>query len=184
MGMKKWNLIPLSDMGKEPIDENDMTLMELLHIRGIKILLVPVVTPSYAFEYSICADQYSFTAYLAARYASDYNVMIYADGDAVIIETDGTLQEILYRRLFSTESTRCVGHRFPLVEHHIQETNEEYAAQCVRDLVTNEDKWHYALNNCKVVLGNIAARTDSIRNFNVHLTDTSGPNVPSGVRDC
>merc|ERR1712115_9998 len=116
--MKKWNRIPISDIKKEPVHGNDMTFMELLHIRGIKILLVPVVTPAYAFSHSVCADQYSFTPYLAARYASDYNVMIYADGDAVIIETNGTLQEILYRRFFSNESTKCVGHRFSLVEHH------------------------------------------------------------------
>merc|ERR1711937_1026199 len=158
--------------------------MELLHIRGIKILLVPVVTPAYAFEHSVCGVQYSFTPYLAARYAADYNIMIYADGGAVLIEHERTLQEILYRRFFSIASTRCVGHRFSLVEHHVQSENEEYAVQCVHDLVTNKNKWDYAMKNCKLEWGNIAARTDSIRAFNVHRAETVAISLPKGVKDC
>merc|ERR550539_170791 len=63
--MKKLNRIPISDMDKVPRNKNDITLMELLHIREIKIMLVPLATPASAFERSVCGGQYTFTPYLA-----------------------------------------------------------------------------------------------------------------------
>merc|ERR550539_464931 len=177
--MKKLNRIPISDMDKVPVGENDMTLVELLHIRGIKILLVPVATPLYAFEHSVCGGQYTFTPYLAARYAADYNVMMYADGDTAMLEKDRTLQEILYRRLFSDENSKCVGHRMRLIEQYVAPENEEHALQCVHNLASNSALLNYATSNCLLAPGHIVARTDSIYAFNVHHPDTLSNHVPS-----
>ena len=187
--MRKMDLIPIDKMGNGanglPVD--DMTLMELLRLRGMKIHVVPITTPSLAFEKSVCGGQYSFTPYLAARFAADYQVMMFIDGDTAIVE-GGTqaLQSILYDRFFSKNSTKCAGHRLRLVEQFVKPENDssERVVQCAHDLASNPKKWEFAMKNCQLKEGHIVARTDSIYAFSVHHPDTIDGYLPAGVENC
>jgi hypothetical protein len=146
-----------------------------------------MVTPSIAFEKSVCGIQYQLTSYITARFAADYQVMIYTDGDTSFIEQTGkTLQEILYDRLFSPTAYRCVGHRFRLLEHYISPDIDtvDHVLNCTYEISNNQDKWLDAVRNCQLKEGHIVARTDSIYELNVHHPDTLIDYVVPGVRDC
>jgi len=165
---------------------SDMTLMELLRKRKINIKVVPIITPSIAFEKSVCGGQYPFAPYLAARYAADYQVIMFIDGDTAMVEKSETLQSILYDRFFSKKSSKCAGHRLRLIEQYVppKYDSTEQVLQCTADLALNPAKWNYAMENCHLKEGHIVARADSIYAFSVHHPDTLPGYVPKGVEDC
>jgi hypothetical protein len=186
--LQKRELIPISrmDAKKGLRAVTDLTLMELLRLRSIKIHLVPITTPSMAFERNVCGGQYSFAPYLAARFAADYQVMMFIDGDTAMVEGSTTLQTVLYDRFFSKNSSKCAGHRLRLIEQFVQPEHEniEGVLQCTQDLSSHRDKWAYAMENCHLKEGHVVARTDSIYAFSVHHPDTLPGYLPKGVEDC
>lgn len=166
---------------------SEMTLAELLHLRGIKIHIVPITTPSLTFEKSVCGGQYTFAAYLAARFAADYHVIMYVDGDTAMIEgSERSLPEILYDRFFSKNSSKCAGHRIRLIEQYVKPEDDrvERVLQCSEEASLNKAKWDYANANCHLKEGHIVARTDSIWAMSVHHPDTDIDFVPEGIEDC
>ncbi|GFH60250.1 hypothetical protein CTEN210_16726 [Chaetoceros tenuissimus] len=167
---------------------SSMTLMELLRIRNIKIHMIPIITPSLVFEKSVCGGQYTFTPYLAARYAADYQVIMFIDGDTAMVEGNNkrTLNEMLYDRFFSKDSSKCAGHRMRLIEQYVKPENNnlEKVLQCTQDLALDKNKWKYAMENCHLKEGHIVARSDSIYAFSVHHPDTLPEYLPEGVEDC
>jgi len=186
--LKRKDLIPVSKMGRTPKSKftPDMTLIELLHIRGIKIRIVPIATPAIAFERSVCGGQYTFAPYLAARYAADYQVMMFIDGDTAMIEGSQTLQQVLWNRFFSRNGSKCAGHRLRLIEQYVKPEFDsvQKVLECTHDLSADPEKWKYAMENCHLKEGHIAARTDSIYAFSVHHPDTLTAYVPRGIEDC
>ena len=189
------DLIPIGSMANKSSNyvrwTSDVTLMEVLRQREIKIHIVPIVTPSMAFEKNVCGGQYTFTAYLAARFAADYQVMMYIDGDTAMVEhgkndSSSTLQSILYDRFFSNKSSKCSGHRLRLIEQYVKPADEsvERVLQCTHDLSSDTKKWKYAMENCHLKEGHIVARTDSIYALSVHHPDTLPGYLPKGVEDC
>lgn len=167
--------------------DSDMTLGDLLRSRGIRLHIVPIVTPSLSFEKSVCGGQYAFTAYLAARFAADYHVMMYLDGDTAMIEgSNRSLQDILFERFFSRYSSKCAGHRLRLIEQYVKPEDDrtERVLQCSADVSLNESKWNYVNKNCHLKEGHIVARTDSILAMSVHHPDTDTNYTPKGVEDC
>jgi len=180
--------IPIEDI--ETIDDSydmDLTLYEVLGLRGIRLHVLPLTTTSVAFEKNVCGVQYAFAPYLAARFAADYQIMTYSDGDTAFIEHDyRTLQHIFYDRFFSIESKKCVGHRFKLIEQYVKPeyTSVDNVLKCVEDLASNEEKWKYAVKNCDLKEGHIVTRTDSIQAFSVHHPDTFKTYLPPGLNDC
>ena len=192
VNLKPKDLIPISRMKHASTNtslrsqSSDITLMEVLRIRHIKIDMVPMYTPSLLFEKSVCGGQYTFTTYLAARYAADYQVMSFVDGDTVLIEKLQTQQRVLYDRFFSQKSTRCAGNRLRLIEQYVkpEDENENRVLQCTHDTSVTPSKWEYAMKNCHLKQGHIVARTDSIYAFNVHHPDTLSKYLPIGLEDC
>ena len=185
------SLIPISKMSQRSsflrsFSGSDMTLMELLRYRKIKIHMVPIVTPSLAFEKSVCGGQYPFASFLAARYAADYHAIMFIDGDTAMVEKSKTLQSVLYDRFFSKNSSKCAGHRLRLIEQYVkpQDDNTDRVLACTEDLSSNQDKWDYAMKNCHLKEGHIVARTDSIYAFSVHHPDTLSKYLPQGIEDC
>ena len=123
VGLQSMNLIPISKMTDSRNNlryDNDLTLMELMRHRQVKIHMVPIVTPSLAFEKTVCGVQYQFATYLAARYAADYHVIMFIDGDTAMMEQSQTLQSVLYDRFFSENSSKCAGHRLRLIEQYVK----------------------------------------------------------------
>jgi hypothetical protein len=181
-------LIPLLNIGQHSIfaSSTDMTLGELLEKRRIKIQLVPYITPSISFERNVCGGQYAFAPYLAARYAADYHVIMFIDGDTAIVEESKTLQQILFRRFFSKHSTKCAGHRLRLIEQYVRPEDDsvDRVLQCAHDLKADKEKWNYAMENCHLKEGHIVARTDAIYAFSVHHPDTLPDYLPDGLEDC
>ena len=165
-----------------------LTFLEgLLRARGVRLHMVPITTPSLAFEKSVCGGQYSFAAYLAARFAADYHVMMYVDGDTAMIEgSKKSLQAILYDRFFSKNSSKCAGHRTRLIEQYVKPEDDrtDRVLQCTEEIALNEKKWAYANQNCHLKEGHIVARTDSILAMSVHHPDTDTKYAPEGVQDC
>lgn len=185
------DLIPIDAMSKESFyfrAPKNMSLMELLRMRGIKIHMIPIITPSLVFERTVCGGQYTFPPYLAARFAADYQVMMFIDGDTTLIESkpDKTLNEILYDRFFSEESSKCAGHRLRLIEQHVKPEHEtvEKVLQCTQELWNDKEKWAYANKNCNLKEGHIVARTDSIYSFSIHHPETLPEYLPEGLDDC
>jgi len=190
-------LIPMAKMNEgdgESVSSSDrssseLTLRDVLRIRNIKIQLVPVTATSQSFEKSVCGGQYDFATYLAARYAADYQVMMFTDGDTAKIENPHqtqTLQSILYNRFFSDQSSKCAGHRLRLIEQYVKPEDDhiDRVMQCVHDLSSSPEKWTYAMNNCDLKEGHIVARADSIYAFNVHHPETLEKYTPQGVDNC
>ena len=183
-------LIPLSKMTDSKLlrswSGSDMTLAELLRLRRIKIHMVPIITPSMAFEKSVCGGQYPFATFLAARFTPDYHVIMFIDGDTAMVEKSQTLQSVLYDRFFSENSSKCVGHRLRLIEQYVKPEydNADDVLRCTQDLVSNKAKWDYAMENCHLKEGHIAARTDSIYAFSVHHPDTLPGYLSRGIEDC
>jgi len=164
-----------------------LKLRHLLHIRGIRLHILPLTTPSIAFEKNVCGVQYAFTSYLAARFAADYQAIMYIDGDSAVIEHNNRLlKEILYKRFFSPKSNKCVGHRFRLLEQFVKPEDEsnDRVLECSRQLSTNQTKWNYVNRHCNLKKGHIAVRADSIFEFNVHHPDTLREYLLQGVQDC
>lgn len=183
------DLIPISIMDlMNNSFQSSMTLLELLRIRSMKIHIVPIITPSLVFEKTVCGGQYSFSPYLAARYAADYQVIMYVDGDTAMIEGSNkrTLNEIIYDRFFGPNSSKCAGHRMRLIEQYVKPeyNNIETVLQCTQYLALDKKKLQYALNNCHLKEGHIIARTDSVYAFSVHHPDTLAGYLPEGVEDC
>jgi hypothetical protein len=182
------SLIPISKMSQSSSSSSgyDTTLMELLRYRKIKIHMVPIVTPSLAFEKSVCGGQYPFATFLAARYSADYHAMMFIDGDTAIVEKSKTLQSVLYDRFFSKNSSKCAGHRLRLIEQYVkpQDDNTDRVLACAEELSSNQEKWDYAMKNCQLKEGHIVARTDSIYAFSVHHPDTLPDYLPQGIEDC
>lgn len=128
-------------------------------------------------------NTYSFAPYLTARYAADFQLMMYADGDTAMIENsdghDHTLQQMLFKRFFASDSdhidigtkTKRAGHRVRLIEQYVKPGNDS-VLQCTEDLATDKAKWNYAMENCEIAAGNIVARSDSIYALNVHHPET------------
>lgn len=167
--------------------EADMTLTDLLRLRNIKLLMVPIITPSILLEKSVCAGQYQFTTYLAARYSADYQVMMFIDGDTTVMEKTLTSKQIFYDRFFSPEkSTKCAGHRFDLIEQYVrpEDSSDRRVLECTHDLVSHPEKWIYAMTNCRLKEGHIVGRTDAIYAYNVHHPTTLTKYAPLGVDDC
>ena len=150
--------------------------------------MIPIITPSLVFEKSVCGGQYTFAPYLAARYAADYQVIMFIDGDTAMVEGNNkrTLNEMLYDRFFSKDSSKCAGHRMRLIEQYVKPENNnlEKVLQCTQDLALDKNKWKYAMENCHLKEGHIVARSDSIYAFNVHHPDTLKQYLPEGVEDC
>lgn len=186
--MKQLDLIPIGRMNasKGLRWHSDMSLIDLLRLREIKIHMVPITTPSISFERSVCGGQYPFAPYLAARFAADYHVVMFIDGDTAIVENSKTLQSILYDRFFSKNSSKCAGHRLRLIEQYVkpQDDNVDRLLQCTHDITSNPSKWRFAMKNCHLKEGHIVARTDSIYAFSVHHPDTLKYYLPKGVDDC
>lgn len=148
--------------------------------------MVPIITPSMAFEKSVCGGQYPFATFLAARFTPDYHVIMFIDGDTAMVEKSQTLQSVLYDRFFSENSSKCVGHRLRLIEQYVKPEydNADDVLRCTQDLVSNKAKWDYAMENCHLKEGHIAARTDSIYAFSVHHPDTLPGYLSRGIEDC
>lgn len=165
----------------------DITLTDLLRLRKIRLLMVPILTPSILFEKSVCAGQYQFTTYLAARYAADFQVMMFIDGDTALMEKSLTQQQIFYDRFFSPQkSTKCAGHRLQLIEQYVpqKDASNRRVMECAHDLVVHSEKWKYAMANCRLVRGHIVGRTDAIYAYSVHHPTTLDKYAPRGVEDC
>lgn len=183
-------LIPTTAMKGKTNDKSinsSMTLGDLLRFRGIKIHMIPVTSPSLSFEKSVCGGQYTFAAYVAARFAADYHVMMYVDGDTAMIEgSKKSLREILYNRFFSPDSSKCAGHRLRLIEQFVKPEDDKIlrVLQCTEDISSNDTKWKYINQNCHLKEGHIVARTDSILAMSIHHPDTDSKYVPEGVEDC
>lgn len=189
MNLQKFMLLELTGIGVKGSSSNsqsDFTLREILQIRGIKIKLVPYIMPNIAFEHSVCGGQYAFAPYLAARYAADYDVMMFVDGDTAIVENSKTLQEILFNRFYSKESSKCAGHRLRLIEQYVKPEYDsvDRILQCSIDLKSDRNKWDYVMKNCHLKEGHIVARTDAIYAFSVHHPDTIEKYLPDGLKDC
>lgn len=186
--LKTQGLIPMINMGQHTTSatSSDMTLGDLLEKRDIKIQLVPFITPSISFENTVCGGQYAFAPYLAARYAPDFHVIMFIDGDTAIIEESKTLQEILFKRFFSQQSTKCAGHRLRLIEQYVRPEDDsvDRVLQCAYDLKSKKNKWNYAMKNCHLKEGHIVARSDSIASFSVHHPDTLSEYLIDGLQDC
>ena len=188
--LESLKLIPVSAMNqtkKLRVPSNgEMTLMDLLRHRKIKIRVVPIITPSLLIEKTVCGGQYVFTNYLAARYSADYQVIMFLDGDTAVLEKSEKLQSVLYDRFFSSKSSKCAGHRIPMIEQYVsaEYDNTEGVLACTADITSDMSKWNYAMRNCDLKEGHIVARTDSIFAFNVHHPDTLPKYVPTGVEDC
>ena len=182
------DLIPIHKLN--PLNETtqSLTLLDLLRLRGIKIHMLPIITPPLVFEKTVCGGQYTFSPYLAARYAADYHAMMYVDGDTALVEGSDkrTLNEIIYDRFFGRKSTKCAGHRLRLIEQYIKPEHyiTDTMLQCTQNLVLDKDKWQFAMHNCSLKEGHIVARTDSIYSFSVHHPDTLPEYAPKGVKDC
>ena len=173
-----------------------MTLREILRLRQIKLHLFPFLIPSLVLEKSVCGGQYVFMSYLAARYAADYHVMMYLDGDTALLSKHNTLREVMYNRFFFDQSgsdeerlqqPKCAGHRIQMVDQYVpSEMNEKLAdvVQCSHGIETSPDQWRYVMNNCNLAAGHIVARTDSIYQFKVHWPETLDGYLPDGVEDC
>ncbi|GFH59601.1 hypothetical protein CTEN210_16077 [Chaetoceros tenuissimus] len=164
-------LIPMDKMRPNPnvksssvSFQSSMTLMELLRIRNIRIHIIPIITPSIVFEKTVCGGQYTFMTYLAARYAADYQVIMFLDSDTAIVE----------------------GHRMRLIEQYVKPENNniEKVLQCTQDLALDKNKWKYAMENCHLAIGHIVARSDSIYALSVHHPDTLPEYLPKGVDNC
>ena len=193
--LKKKEYIALESVPDSSLEEKEatledssqeLTLKDVLRLRGIQIQIVPLATPSITFERNVCGGQYAFTSYLAARFAPDYHVMMYIDSDTAMMEQSATLQEILYKRFYSKDSSKCAGHRFRLIEQYVKPEDDttDRVLQCTKELTSDAKKWEYAMNNCHLKEGHIVARTDSIWEFNVHHPDTNELYVPKGINDC
>mmetsp|Transcript_60518 Transcript_60518/g.72761 ORF Transcript_60518/g.72761 Transcript_60518/m.72761 type:complete len:641 (+) Transcript_60518:49-1971(+) len=164
-----------------------LTLRDVLRLRGIKIHLVPLITPPSLMEQTVCAGQYSFTSFLATRFSADYQVMMYVDGDTALVENHSlTLQEVMYNRFFSENSNKCAGHRLQLIEQYVRPEDEtiDRVLQCTKKLMNDPKRWKYVTENCNLREGHISARTDSINLFSVHHPDTQEEFAPAGVQDC
>ena len=138
---------------------------------------------SLSFEKSVCGGQYTFAAYLAARYAADYHVMMYIDGDTAMIEgSDRSLRDVLYERFFSEKSSKCAGHRIRLIEQFVKEEDDKTKRilQCTEEVSLDVNKWKYINDNCHLKEGHIVARTDSILAMSVHHPDTDVEFAPEG----
>ncbi len=184
------DLIPIHKWKSKSLNDSTkgITLSDLLRMRGIKIHMLPIITPPLVFEKTVSGGQYTFTPYLAARYAADYQAMLYVDSDTALIEGSDqrTLNEIIYDRFFGPKSTKCAGHRLRLIEHYIkpEHYNNKAMLQCTKNLVLNKKKWRYAMKNCNLKIGHIVGRTDSIYAFNIHHPDTLPEYLPKGVENC
>jgi hypothetical protein len=180
------DLIPIhKDINATAI--TDITLTDLLRLRNINIQMVPILTPSILFGKSVCTGQYQFTTYLAARYAADFQVMMFIDGDTALVEQSLTQQQIFYDRFFSPQkSTKCAGHRFQLIEQYVpqKDNSNGRVMECVHDLVAHSEKWKYAIANCHLKEGHIVGRTDAIYAYGVHHPFTLKNYAPRGVEDC
>lgn len=185
-------LIPMSEMNLNTTTSLlsasavDITLMELMRLRKMKIILVPVPTPSFIFEKTVDAGKYSFGPYIAARYAADYHVMMFVNGDSTLIEKNETLQSIFYDRFFSEKSSRCAGHIFQSLERYAKSSDntEGPLLECTHDVSSNPQKWDYMMKNCRLQEGHIVARTDSIYLLSANHTDTLPEYTPIGVENC
>lgn len=188
--LDKDELIPIANMkgnASKRIKASSMTLKELLRSRGISLHIVPVASPSLSFEKSVCGGQYTFAAYVAARYAADYHVMMYIDGDTAMIEgSSGSLRDVLYDRFFSEKSTKCAGHRIRLIEQFVKPEDDKIKRilQCTEEVALDANKWKYLNDNCHLKEGHIVARTDSILAMSVHHPDTDTKYTPEGIEDC
>ena len=184
------DLIPIKSMNSQNTlsSVRSMTLMDLLRLRGMKIHVVPIITPPLVFEKTVSGGQYTFPPYLAARYSADYQVIMFIDGDTAMIESSSkrTLNEILYDRFFGRKSSKCAGHRMRLIEQYIKPeyNSDKRVLECTQNLALDKKKWQYALNNCHLKEGHIVARADSVYAFNVHHPDTLADYLPEGVEDC
>jgi hypothetical protein len=178
-------LIPISTMGQKgsvsPMA--DMTLIELLRLRKMKIHMVPILSPSLLLEKSVCGGQYQFTTYLAARFSADYHAMAFVDSDTALVESSMSLQDVLYSRFFH-DGRKCAGHRLRLIEQFVEPQYEDRLMECVYDLSSTPAKWEYAMNNCHLNRGHIFARTDSIYAFSIHHPDTLPEYLPRDVHNC
>lgn len=166
---------------------DDLTLMEVLRLRKMKIHVVPLTTPALALEKSVCGAQYAFAPYIAARFAADYHVILYADSDAVVIESSETLQDIFYERFFANGRTQiCAGHRFRIMENFVkpEDENTDRLLQCVEENLLDKRRLSSIVENCQDLKpGHIVGRTDSISSFDVHHV-RAGTHLPRGVEDC
>mmetsp|Transcript_11741 Transcript_11741/g.17821 ORF Transcript_11741/g.17821 Transcript_11741/m.17821 type:complete len:704 (+) Transcript_11741:189-2300(+) len=186
----KMDLIPIDTMrgmGNKYTKHVGLTLEGLLRARGVKLHIVPIVTPSISFEKSVCGGQYAFAAYVAARFAADYHLMMYVDGDTAMIEgSQRSLQEVLYERFFSKNSSKCAGHRLRLIEQYVKPEDDRTVRvlQCTEDIALNKEKWEYINEKCHLKEGHIVARSDSILAMSVHHPDTDIEYAPEGVEDC
>mmetsp|Transcript_7389 Transcript_7389/g.15197 ORF Transcript_7389/g.15197 Transcript_7389/m.15197 type:complete len:711 (-) Transcript_7389:273-2405(-) len=185
-------LIPMSEMNLNTTTSLlsasavDITLMDLMRLRKMKIILLPVPTPSFIIEKTVDAGKYSFGPYIAARYAADYHVMMLVDGDTTLIEKNQTLQSVFYDRFFSEKSSRCAGHIIQVLEQYAEPSDniEGPLLECTHDVSSNPQKWDYIMKNCRVQEGHIVARTDSIYSLTANHPDTLPEYTPIGVEDC
>ena len=59
-----------------------LTLLDFMRLRNTKITIIPLPTPSLAFQTLLCGGQYGYASYILARFAADFHVVQYFDGDA------------------------------------------------------------------------------------------------------
>lgn len=178
----------------EKYNEDDLlanvTLRDLLSARNIRIHLTPYIAPAISALNTVCGEQYGFATYLAARYAADFDAILFGDGDTVFLEAPSKNESIpstFFNKLFSNSSPKCVGHRIQMYEQHVPPKDEKTLSrvlQCSNDVRNDPEKWRYTIENCQLAKGNIVARTDSVLAFYVHQPFTLDEYITPGLHNC
>ena len=189
--LKEMRLIPVRSVDNVTATNDhlppDTTLEEVLRLRKIKVHVFPYLAQSMVSEKAVCGGQYAFGFYIAARYAADYHVMMYLDGDTILQEQSKTVPEAMYDRLFGQGNSKiCVGNSFHLVEQYVSPENDspERVLECAHDLHLDVARRKSLVEECAWDQGHVVARSDSVHEFSVHFVGTLSNYLPSGVHNC
>lgn len=165
------------------------TLKSAMVERNVSIVLVAISVPPISFYLTIQAAQDAFGNFIAARFASDYQVMISMDGDAILgigpQYKNFTVQELLYHPLF--DGISCHSAYFKLAEMHLHSMNNstpQKITQCIEYISSSTSNWLMYASLCEKAYGNIVARSDSIQSFDIHSVTTDPSHLPENVRAC
>ena len=152
---------------------------------NVSVRLTPVAMSEQAFRTMICGGQYGFTSYMLARFAPEFQVVLYLDGDATLLEAPSggrSLRNVLYDRMFVNE--KCVNQRFHLIESYVSPSEAHRVMQCALQVQQNVTQFHQMVEQCEVAFGHIAARADSAITMDVHHVQIEKELLMPGLQDC
>ncbi len=123
------------------------------------------------------AGQYAWDAWIVARFAADFQVMMYFDGDAEplrLLPGGGAhnLREFVFQAMFG--QYHCASFRLPLVNQFLNVdagNPRDYDMVCASRLIQDTARFDHAISHCIKGQGNAFGRTDSIHQFDVHFGD-------------